>query len=173
MTTTQYIKKSLLLAICLSVLFSNINLAQTIVSKADVRKYNLGLGKVTFLNKCTKCHKNIDSEAPKLDSINDWKTRISTSVDNLIQHAINGHGKMPPKGEFETLTNREVSAAVAYAVDQSRRLIINSGGKIMLNQKEICIESNHQNSCNSTQIDNSMLLNLMWLMTNKNQYISK
>ena len=73
---------------------------------------------------------------------------------------------MPPKGGFEALTDREVSAAVAYVVDQGRRLIINEKGNIALNDAFICTETD-RTKCSSDQVDNTMLLQLIWLLTNE------
>lgn len=157
---------SLLTFLC--IFFPGIASAETIISKTDVRQYNLGLGKNVFQNNCIKCHADMNSEAPQLHSVYDWERRIMTPLKILIEHAVNGHGKMPAKGGFEDLTEREVSAAVAYVVDQSRRLIIRTNGNIALNQNELCNKSENRD-CSATQVDNTMLLELIWLMTNKNK----
>lgn len=151
-----------------TVLFSGSALAEIIVSQPDVRRHNLGLGKSVFLGKCSKCHIDIESEAPQLNSIHDWEHRIATPLNILISHALNGHGGMPAKGGFEGLTEREVSAAVAYVVDQSRRLIINENGNIALNEVAICTEAD-KTKCSSEQVDNTMLLQLIWLLTNETE----
>lgn len=150
----------------LAVFCSGNVLAEIIASQPDVRQHNLGLGKSVFLNNCTKCHADIESEAPQLHSVRDWEGRIATSLDTLISHAVNGHGKMPAKGGFEALTEREVSAAVAYVVDRSRRLIINENGNVALNDVVICSETD-RTKCSSEQVDNTMILELIWLLTNE------
>ena len=150
----------------LAFLASGVVLAELIVSQPDVRQHNLGLGKSVFLGKCTQCHADIESEAPQLHSVHDWESRISTPLNTLISHAINGHGKMPAKGGYEALTDRQVSAAVAYVVDQSRRLIINENGNIALHEGAICTETD-KTKCSSEQVDNTMLLQLIWLLTNE------
>ncbi|NNJ92851.1 MAG: hypothetical protein HKP55_14335, partial [Gammaproteobacteria bacterium] len=151
---------------CLAVLCSGNVIAEIIKRQPDVRLHNLGLGKSVFLNKCSKCHTDVESDAPQLRSVYDWESRIDKPLTILISHAINGHGKMPAKGGFEALTKREVSAAVAYVVDQSRRLIINENGNIALNNVVICTETD-RTKCSSEQVDNTMLLELIWLLTNE------
>lgn len=157
--------KTLLLAIAgVAVFLSGSVIAEIIVSQPDVRQHNLGLGKSVFLKKCSKCHSDIESEAPQLHSVHDWEGRIATPLKTLISHAINGHGEMPAKGGFESLTDREVSAAVAYVVDQGRRLLINQDGNIALKNAMICGETDRK-KCTSEQVDNTMLLQLIWLLT--------
>ena len=160
--------KQLILLMFLCIFYSGVVFAETIVSQPDVRKYNLGLGKSVFSGMCINCHGDINSEAPQLNSVYDWERRISTPLTELIKHAVSGHGKMPPKGGFENLSEREVSAAVAFIVDQSRRLIISTNGNIALNQDDICVNTDNE-ACTGSQVDNTMLLNLIWLMTNKSQ----
>ena len=160
------IKQLFLLLVCLTVVCSGNVIAEIIVSQPDVRRHNLGLGKSIFLNKCSKCHVDIESEAPQLRSVYDWEGRIATPLNTLISHAIKGHGKMPAKGGFEALNDREVSAAVAYVVDQGRRIIINEKGSIALNDVVICTETD-KTKCSSEQVDNTVLLELIWLLTNE------
>ena len=151
--------------LCL-ILLTNISVAETIFSDHDVRKYNLGLGKKIFSENCIKCHDDEGNAAPQFQKIDDWETRLKTPVDTLVTHAVNGHGEMPPKGGFEKLSDREVSAAVAYVVDQARRLIIKTEGKIALNQNDFCIFENDI-PCTEDQVNNTALMGLIWLLTNQ------
>lgn len=144
-------------------------LASSIVSQPDVRKYNLALGRNVFEGKCVSCHANVDSEAPQLHNLPDWKQRIGISLDSLISHALNGHGKMPPKGGYAALTDREVSAAVAYVVDHGRRLMIRSNGEISLNAAEFCGNPDSDFACSNSQVDNTLLLQMLWIITGKKQ----
>lgn len=168
MKKSNSLKGFLTIFVLLTTFYSANGISEIIISQSDVREHNLGLGKSVFLDKCSKCHTDIESEAPQLYSTYNWESRITTPVKTLIEHAINGHGKMPPRGGYERLTDREVSAAVAYIVDQSRRLIIKSNGNIALNQDDICTDVDTQ-KCTSMQVDNTMLLQLIWLMTNELQ----
>lgn len=161
----------LLLLASLSFGFSSNGFAKDIASQPDVRKYNLGLGKSVFFGKCVKCHGDVGSGAPQLANIQDWVKRLAVPVDTLIEHAVNGHGEMPPKGGFKALTNRKVSAAVAYIVDQGRRLMMRSNGEVFLDQAEVCGKTDSPKSCRQSQVNNTLLLQMLWLMTGKNQKI--
>ena len=167
--TMRTILNTTLLTCLLLFILTNTLAAGTIISQNDVRKYNLGLGKTVFIEKCTQCHGNLGSGAPQLHSVRDWERRINTPVEILIKHAIHGHGDMPPKGGFDELTDREVSAAVAYVVDQTRRLIITREGRLALNDEAICTDTENKESCNIDQIDNTVLLELLWLLTNQTE----
>ena len=49
-----------------------------------------------------------------------WSDRIAKGMDTLNDHAINGFGKMKPKGGKKSLSDEEVMAAVAYMVEHSK-----------------------------------------------------
>lgn len=159
----------LFLISCLMLCISTDGLATGIVSQPDVRKYNIALGKSVFQGKCIKCHGDLNSEAPQLGVAMDWKKRISIPVDILIKHAIEGHGKMPPKGGFEALATREISAAVAYIVDQSRRLLIRQNGEVIPDQANICGDAQNTKSCARSQVDNTLLMQMLWMITGQNK----
>jgi hypothetical protein len=78
---------------------------------------------------------------------------------------------MPPKGGFEQLSDREVSAAVAYVVDQGRRLIISESGEVVLDQSRFCIDPGSMIGCPGSQVDNTLLLQMLWMITGKNKEI--
>jgi cytochrome c5 len=160
-----YLNKQIYLIFCLILAVSHPVYAEIVASHDDVRKYNLGLGKNIFQTKCIKCHGDLDSDAPQFRNIQDWEARIQMPIDNLVNHAIGGHGEMPAKGGFEELTDRHVAAAVAYVVDQTRRLIINHDGKLALDYKNICEDL--KKSCTTEQIDNRVFLELLLLLSNK------
>ena len=145
-------------------LLSTIAFADLISSHDDVRQYNLGLGKKIFHTKCIKCHGDIEFDAPMFRDIEDWSKRIETPVDELVHHAINGHGEMPAKGGFDKLTDRQVGAAVAYVVDQTRRLIINTNGTLAINT-EVC--NSPSANCTPEEIDNFLVMQLLMLLTNQ------
>lgn len=157
------------LIFCITMLMSGFAFSQSVISQPDVRKYNLALGKKVFTENCIKCHGADTIEqttnAPQLGNVSDWQNRISMPVDNLVRHAIDGHEKMPPKGGFKALTERHVAAAVAYVVDQSRRMIITYGGKLPPDMDNLCQNANVQDACTKKQLDNAVLLNLYWLLT--------
>jgi cytochrome c5 len=82
-------------------------------------------GKTIFEGVCTSCHTAGVLGAPKLGSKEAWAPRIAEGIDTLVQHAINGyHGPdgntMPPKGNYPSLNDAQVKAAVTWMVDQSK-----------------------------------------------------
>ena len=158
-------KANLFLVIWILIIISTNGFSQTLASRPDVRKYNLALGKYVFWENCVKCHGTSKEDTPQLGSITDWERRILMPVETLIQHAVNGHRNMPPKGGLEELTNRHVSAAVAYIVDQGRRLIIVSDGKATIKETEVCGKNVDPETCTKSQINNMLLLELFWFLS--------
>ena len=161
----QYLFKCFYLVWGLCFFISASSFADSIVSEHDVRQYNLGLGKKIFHSKCIKCHEDTEVDAPLYRDVEDWGKRIEVPVDKLVDHAINGHGKMPKKGGFEELTDRQVSAAVAYIVDQTRRLIISSNGQLVIKYKDVC--ESPDSDCSAEEIDNRIILEVLMLLTNQ------
>lgn len=133
--------------------------------KIEPRQYNLGLGRVVFTGQCIKCHGEPESGAPQLGSVNDWEGRLKTPLPILVKHAVNGHGRMPPKGGLENLTERDVSAAVAYVVDRSRLLFVEYEGKSTLLFDKICHEQQQLETCQQSRLDNTLLLQMLWMIT--------
>jgi cytochrome c5 len=84
---------------------------------------DLILGEKVFEGKCIACHGVGRDGAPKIEDAESWHRRASQGIEALVQHAVRGHRHMPAKGGFSELSDEEVAAAVAYVVDQSRRII--------------------------------------------------
>ncbi|MGD2118252.1 MAG: c-type cytochrome [Chromatiales bacterium] len=139
------------------------------INSSDLDPYNLGLGRVVFTEQCIKCHGSPESGAPQLGSVKDWETRLKSPVPTLINHAINGHGKMPPKGGLDQLTDRHVAAAVAFVVDRSRTLFVEQEGKTVLLFDKICDEGKQLESCKQARLDNTLLLQMFWLITGQQE----
>lgn len=85
----------------------------------DTRAYNLAHGRVVFTEHCLRCHEEGRKGAPMLAEPDDWAHRLDQPLEEMIRHAINGHGDMPARGETE-LANQEIAAAVAYVVSRAR-----------------------------------------------------
>jgi len=134
-------------------------------ARSEPQQYNLGLGRVIFTTRCIKCHGQPDSGAPQLGSVNDWEERLKRPLPLLINHAVNGHGEMPPKGGLEELSQHDVSAAVAYVVDRSRRLFVEYEGRSTLLFDKICHEDRQLETCRQSRLDNTLLLQMLWLIT--------
>ena len=88
----------------------------------DVRSYNLARGRVIFTDKCVYCHESGRKGAPVLGDVEDWSQRLNQSLDTMIAHAINGHGKMPARGD-QDLSDQDVATAVAYVVYRASDLV--------------------------------------------------
>lgn len=110
------LRSSLLLALGLLALSC---VAEPLGYDSDTRAYNLAHGRVVFNDKCMRCHESGRKGAPVLGEIDDWIERIEQPLDTLIQHAREGHGKMPARGD-QDVSDQDVAAAVAYVVDRTR-----------------------------------------------------
>ena len=145
----------------------------TPVSDQDVRSYNLGLGRWVFTQQCLNCHSTGVLGAPRFRKPADWSTRLDQGLPTLIEHTINGHGEMPPKGGFEKLTEREVAAAVAYVVDQSRRILQQSGLSSAARPSEKAVSQGAKGrcdpiagieQCSTKELQDALLLQMLWLL---------
>ena len=87
--------------------------------EADTRAYNIAHGRVVFTRHCLRCHGEENGNAPMPDSAADWQGRLDQPLQELIRHAINGHGDMPARGETN-LVDQEIAAAVAFVVHRAR-----------------------------------------------------
>jgi cytochrome c5 len=88
---------------------------------SDTRSYNLAHGRIVFEQHCVKCHTTGRREAPVFGDVDAWRQRLEQPLGTLVQHAVNGHGRMPPKGDLP-LTDQQVAAAVAFVVERTREL---------------------------------------------------
>ena len=84
---------------------------------------DLHLGERVFTEVCRECHGDATRPAPAISDSESWETRLRQNPAALVDHAIRGHGAMPPKGGHAELTVPEVRAAVAYVIDRARRII--------------------------------------------------
>jgi len=87
--------------------------------EADTRSYNIAHGRVVFTRHCLRCHGEGRDNAPLPDNPADWTGRLDQPLDQLIRHAIEGHGDMPARGETN-LVDQEIAAAVAFVVHRAR-----------------------------------------------------
>ncbi len=85
-----------------------------------VANVDLTLGKDIYVRSCFACHGTGAAGAPKLGDTESWTPRIAQGMEVMVGHAINGFrgssGYMPAKGGASTLTDEDVTAAVAYMV---------------------------------------------------------
>ena len=90
--------------------------------EADTRAHNLARGRVIFAEHCLRCHEQGRKGAPMLDDPADWSSRLEQPLATLIEHAINGHGDMPARGDTE-LNDQDIAAAVAFVVHRARIVV--------------------------------------------------
>ena len=136
-----------------------------VFSQTDVRRYNLRLGQAVFEAACTKCHGDEEASAPQLGDLDAWETRIQDPLDTLIERAIRGHGDMPPRGDVEWLSDREVAAAVAYVVDQGRRLLTREGRTPTSAEPGGCDPLTSPTGCGSERLQDTLVLEMLWRLT--------
>lgn len=77
-------------------------------------------GKQVVETVCVGCHESGKDGAPKIGDRAEWSKRASVGLGVITEHAITGIRKMPPHGGHPSLSDLEMSRAVAYMV---------SGGK--------------------------------------------
>lgn len=100
-------------------LFGTASRAEPPGYERDTRAYNLAHGRVVFTARCMACHESGRRGAPVFGDIDDWSDRLAQPLDTLIEHAMNGHGRMPARGD-QALSDQDVAAAVAYVVNRIR-----------------------------------------------------
>ena len=129
--------------------------------RESVPDHDLALGETVFTTNCLSCHGKGEDGAPRPDSASDWKERLKQDQDTLIRHAIDGHGRMPPKGGFFNLSDAEVEAAVAYVVHRSQKIITALKEK---KTKPRCHPINNPSACSDKELEDIMTLHMLWLL---------
>lgn len=77
-------------------------------------------GQEVFKAVCHTCHVPGLLGAPKITDTAEWKKRLSNQgLKTLYKNAINGIGKMPPKGGKASLSKKEVHAAVDFILKKA------------------------------------------------------
>jgi cytochrome c5 len=71
-------------------------------------------GMAVYKKSCAACHDSGVLDAPKLRDKAVWAELNAEGEDDLTKSAINGIGKMPPKGGNSKLSDHEVKEAVEY-----------------------------------------------------------
>jgi cytochrome c5 len=130
-------------------------------SLTSPRSFDLTLGEAVFKDTCLQCHGDGILEAPRLGNALEWKSRLSQGLDRLIAHAIEGHGRMPPKGGFHELSDVEVAAAVAYVVDKSKSIILARRKQELASR---CHPVRAPEKCSATEAEEVLTLHMLWLL---------
>ena len=129
--------------------------------RESVTGHDPAVGKTVFTTTCLSCHGKGEYGAPRLGNVSDWKERLVQNQDTLVRHAIDGHGRMPPKGGFSNLSDAEVEAAVAYVVNRSRKIVTALKEK---KRKTRCHAINNPNACSGKEMEDVMTLHMLWLL---------
>ncbi len=77
-------------------------------------------GRKVYESTCAACHDSGVMGAPKLGDKAAWASHMHDGIDHMVKEAIEGDGKMPPKGGNMLLSDAEVRAAVEYIVEQNK-----------------------------------------------------
>ncbi len=84
----------------------------------------LAAGKTVYDASCAGCHEAGMMGAPKPGDKAAWSARIPQGLEVITKKSIDGFqgkaGMMPAKGGNASLTNEQVSSAVAFMVDKSK-----------------------------------------------------
>lgn len=75
-------------------------------------------GKNLYAVRCAACHDTGLLGAPKLGAPDNWTDRIPRGRAVLLEHAIKGFNKMPPRGGNPQLSDTDIAAAVDYMLSR-------------------------------------------------------
>ncbi|MGD8644299.1 MAG: c-type cytochrome [Chromatiales bacterium] len=70
-----------------------------------------------YTNVCADCHDGGALGSPAFGVQADWGARIAQGMETLVEHAINGIGKMPARGGDDSLSDEDIQKTVQYMVD--------------------------------------------------------
>jgi cytochrome c5 len=129
-------------------------------------KYDLALGKSVFNHTCLTCHGNSVRDAPRVGDMHAWQPRLAQGLDVLIRHALDGHGRMPAKGGYTTLTDYEVSSAVAYVYQIGTEILANQDNPA---PHEGCDPVSNSEQCTSEELKRLLVLQMLWLLGGPHQ----
>jgi cytochrome c5 len=126
--------------------------------------HDLVLGESVFTNTCLTCHGKGLHDAPVLGNAEHWAPRLEQDLDTLIGHAIHGHRGMPPRGGFSQLSDQEVAAAVAYAVDHGEKIL---AAMQQEQGDQRCDPVNNLDKCSAAELRDMLTIQMLWLLGGK------
>jgi cytochrome c5 len=135
-------------------------------SQASSDKYDLALGKLVFNHTCLTCHGNSVRDAPRVGDMHVWQPRLAQGLEILIQHVLEGHGRMPAKGGYTTLTDHEVSSAVAYVYQVGTEILAKQDKPIM---HAGCDPVSNLDQCSPAELKKLLILQMLWLLSGPRQ----
>jgi cytochrome c5 len=77
------------------------------------------VGERVYGQVCMACHLTGVLGAPKVGDKAAWQPRYHEGVEHLVDQAINGIGAMPPRGGKDSLSDKEIEAAIVYMLRNS------------------------------------------------------
>ncbi len=107
-------------------------------------------GQAVVQEVCAVCHANGTDGAPKIGDVEAWTRHSKNGLVKLTENAIKGVGKMPAHGGQPSLTDLEMSRAVAFMVSFGKAVDPNkpyaspttiTGEKLVGERCAICHES--------------------------------
>jgi cytochrome c5 len=140
--------------------------AEVETSPASSGNYDLALGKSVFNHACLTCHGNSVLDAPRVGDMHTWQPRLAQGLDVLIQHALKGHGRMPAKGGYNTLTDHEVSSAVAYVYQRGTEILARQDNPVT---HEGCDPVTNLDQCSPAELKKLLVLQMLWLLGGPHQ----
>ena len=140
-------------------------------AEADTRQefsgnYDLVLGKTVFNHACLTCHGNSVRDAPRVGDMAAWQARLAQGLDVIIRHALNGHGRMPPRGGYITLTDHEVSSAVAYVYQMGTEILAKQGNIVT---HAGCDPLSNLKQCTPEELKKLLIMQMLWLLSGPHQ----
>lgn len=130
----------------------------------DPTSYDLALGQIVFEKTCVSCHAGGVAGAPQLVDTAAWRGRMTQGLDVLISHALHGHWGMPPKGGFQSLTDYDVAAAVAYVYFQGEQLLAQAEAT-----DADCDPAENLEHCQPRMDQRDLILRMLWLLSRPDQ----
>jgi len=140
--------------------------AEVDASLAMYDEYDLALGKSVFNSACLTCHGNSVRDAPRVGDMHVWQPRLAQGLDVLVEHALDGHGRMPAKGGYSTLTDHEVSSAVAYVYLMGTEILAKQDNPT---PHEGCDPVSNLDQCTPEELKRLLVLQMLWLLGGPNQ----
>jgi cytochrome c5 len=123
--------------------------------------YDLKRGEMVFSANCLRCHGEGLYNAPRVGNAADWEPRLRQPLATLVEHAVYGHGGMPPKGGFAALSNNDVRNAVAYVVDRSKKIILALERQ---QHRQDCHPVRAPEKCEAMDAEDVLTLQMLWLL---------
>ncbi len=132
----------------------------TLRSDSFDEEFDLAMGQSVFETTCVRCHGPGKLGAPRVGrDPESWRARIDQGIGVLIEHALSGHGRMPPKGGYGELSEEEVGAAVAYLYAEAQSIIA-AGEPVAME----CAPSQLQ-YCSEEERRKLLILHLLWMLS--------